>query len=273
LAPDLKREEWFFGTVPSDEIVSCFYYEHARSRDDICQLVRSWREKLANLDKAYDDANTDEMVMARCGRWDETFSSLETATNRFWSELAQLTDRTCSQLLINLAEFPDVPWQEIRPAKRAKWKHLLTFTRDRYPDGILGGLLPETNQNTLLDAILYNQMRTSRGELVPFSIDWGGGVEKVISDFKKWARKHYSELGLPRKKKPRDTYYESLRQLGVVRLKERLGSWNVVQRYTRKVLGYELYGDDHMLWRRARLAAIKRKRDMFPVMFPTSLTH
>lgn len=149
------------------------------------------------------------------------------------------------------------------------------FTRDRYPDGILGGLWPETNQNTL-NAIRYNQMRTSLGELVPFSIDWSGGIEKVISDFKKWARKHYSELDLPRKKKPRDTYYESLKQLGVMRLKDKLGSWDAVQNYTRRVLGSQfgkLYGEDHALWRRARLAAIKRRREMFPITFPTSLTH
>jgi hypothetical protein len=116
-------------------------------------------------------------------------------------------------------------------------------------------------------------MRTSRGELVPFSIDWRGGIGKVISEFKKWARKRYAELDLPRKKKPRDTYYKSLKQLGVMRLKDRLGSWDVVQQYTRDLLGKGLYGDDQMLWRRARLAAIERKRNMFPITFPTSLTH
>jgi hypothetical protein len=116
-------------------------------------------------------------------------------------------------------------------------------------------------------------MRTSRGELVPFSIDWRGGIGKVISEFKKWARKRYAELDLPRKKKPRDNYYEWLKQLGVMRLKDRLGSWDVVQQYTRDLLGKELYGDDQMLWRKARLAAIERKRNMFPITFPTSLTH
>jgi hypothetical protein len=137
---------------------------------------------------------------------------------------------------------------------------------------MLGGLWPETNQNTL-DAIRYGHMRTSRGELVPFSIDWRGGIEKVIRDFKKWARKHYAELNLPRKKEPRDTYYESLKQLGVMRLKDALGSWKGVQEYTKKALGYKLYGEDHALWRRARLAAIKRIREMFPITFPTSLAH
>src|SRR5262245_21797689 len=138
--------------------------------------------------------------------------------------------------LINIPEFPDVPWQKIRPTKRAKWKRLLTFVRDRYPDGMLGGLWPETNQNTL-DAIRCNHMRTSRGELVSFSVDWRGGIEKVINYFKKWSRKHYAELDLPRKKKPRDTYYESLRQLGVMRLKEAFEDWNAVQDHTHKVLG------------------------------------
>lgn len=249
----LEREEWFFGKVPEDEIVTCFYYEHARERNDICQLVCFWRRTLVDLSKAREDLR-------------------DNATEKFWRDLMQLTDSTCSQLLMNLPEFPNVPWQKIRPSKRAKWKRLLTYTRDRYPDGILGGLWAETNENTL-NAIRYDHMRTSLGELVPFSIDWRGGIEKVISDFEKWARKHYAELDLPRKKKPRDTFYESLKQLGVMRLKDRLGSWNVVQRYTHDVLGYKLYGDDHTLWRRARLAAIKRVREMFPITFPTSLTH
>jgi hypothetical protein len=266
----LEREEWFFGKIPEDEIVTCFYYEHARSRKDIRELVHWWREKLAALDQAHADTLGERL--SREWRWHEEFPSREDAIRTFWSELAQLTDWTCSQLLINFPEFPDVPWQKIRPSKRAEWKRLLTFTRDRYPDGILGGLWRETNQNTLY-AIRYNHMRTSLGELVPFSIDWSGGVEKVISAFKKWARKHYSELDLPRKKKPRDTYYESLKQLGVMRLKDKLGSWNVVQRYTHDVLGYKLYGDDHALWRKARLAAVKRMREMFPITFPTSLTH
>ena len=94
-------------------------------------------------------------------------------------------------------------------------------------------------------------MRISLRELVPFSIDWSGGIEKVISDFKKWARKHHSELDLPRKKKPRDTYHESLKQLGIMRLKDKLGSWDAVQNYTCGVLGSQfgkLYGEDHALW-------------------------
>ena len=260
----LEPEEWFFVKVPEDEIVSCFYYEYARERDDIRELVCFWRRNLADLSKAYDAVHTHEKRMAR-----------ERVTEKFWRELAQLTDSTCSQLLINLPEFPKTPWQKIRPFKRAKCKRLLTFTRDRYPDGILGGLWPETNQNAL-NAIHYDHMRTSLGELVPFSIDWRGGVEKVISEFETWARKHYAELDLPRKKKPRDTYYESLKQLGVMRLKDKHRSWDAVQNYTRKVLGSQfgkLYGENHTLWRRARLAAIKRIRDMFPITFPTSLTH
>jgi len=271
----LEREEWFFGQVPEDEILTCFYYEYARSRKDIRELVYIWREKLSDLEKAWDAANTWEARLERGGWWDETFADEKTAKERFWRDLAELTDSTCSQLLINLPEFPDVPWQKIGQSKRAKWKRLLTFTRDRHPDGILGGLWQQTNRNTV-NAILHNHMHTSLRELVPFSIDWRGGIEKVISDFKKWARKHYSELDLPRKKKPRDTYYESLKQLGVMRLKDKLGSWDAVQNYTRSVLGSQfgkLYGEDHTLWRRARLAAIKRIRDMFPITFPTSLTH
>jgi hypothetical protein len=258
----LEREEWFFGRVPEDEIVTCFYYEYARSRKDIRQLVYSWRKKLADLDKEY--ADTFDQRLAREWRWTAAYGCREDAIREFWSELAELTDWTCSQLLINFPEFPDVPWQKIRPSRRTKWKRLLTFYRDRYPDGLLGGLWRETNQNTLY-AIRHNHMRTSLGELVPFSIDWRGGIGKVISDFEKWARAHYSGLALPRKKKPRDTYYESLKQLGVMRLKDELRSWDTVQKHTHKALGYKLYEDDQALWRKARLAAIKRIRETFPI--------
>jgi len=50
-----------------------------------------------------------------------------------------------------------------------------------------------------------------------------------------------------------------------MRLKDALGNWNAVQKYTEKALGYKLYGDDHAVWRKARLAAIKRVREMFPI--------
>ena len=256
----LEREEWFFGKVPEDEIITCFYYEYARSRKDIRELVHSWREKLADLEKAYDVANAWKARIARGGWWDHTFKDVNTATNAFRSDLRQLTDSTCSQLLINLPEFPSTPWQKIRPTKRGEWKRLLTFYS--YLDSIRGGLRPESIDKVVI-AIRTRNMVTRFGEIGPFFIDWNGCIEKVISDFEKWARKHYSELN--RKKKPRDTYYESLKQLGVMRLKDSLGSWKPIQDYTRKVLGYKLYEDDHALWRKARLVAIKRISEMFPI--------
>jgi len=193
----LEREEWFFGKVPEDEMLTCFYYEYARSRKDIHELVYAWQEKLADLEKAYDAANTWEARLERGGWWDHTFTNVETATNAFWSDLAGLTDSTSSQLLINLTEFPDTPWQRIRPARKKQWKNLLKFYH--YLDSIRGGLWPETKRNTL-NAILYYRMRTSLGELVPFSINWNGGVEKVITDFEKWARKHYFHVEATEKK-------------------------------------------------------------------------
>ncbi len=259
----LEREEWFFGKVPEDEIVTCFYYEYARSREDIRQLVYSWREKLADLDKAFDAANTVEARIQRAGRWDETFANEKTAKEGFWRELAELTDWTCSQLLINFPEFPSKPWQKVRPSKRGKWKRLLSFYG--YLASIRGGLRRESIDKVVF-AIRSGNMVRRLGEIVPFFIDWNGGIGKVISDFEKWARKQYSELNLPRKKKPRDTYYESLKQLGVMRLKDELGSWDAIQDYTSKTIGCKLYGDDHALWRKARLAAIKRISEMFPII-------
>jgi hypothetical protein len=238
-----EPEEWFFKKVPKDEIVSCFYYEYARERNDICQVVRFWRRTLTDLNKAREDLR-------------------DNAMQKFWRELAQLTDSTCSQLLINLPEFPSRPWQKIRPSRKAKCKHLLSFYDDL--DRIRGGL-HEESWNNVRNAIESGYLVTKFGEIVPFLIDWRGGVQKVIIDFENWARKHYTELNLPRKKKPRDTYYECLKQLGVMRLKHELGTWSKAQRHSEKILGFHLYKDDENLWRRARLAAIKRIKTMFPI--------
>jgi hypothetical protein len=261
LAPSLEREEWFFGKVPKDEVITCFYYEYARSRDDICQLVRSWREKLANLDKAYDDANTDEMRMARCGRWDETFASKDKATHEFWGELAQLTDWTCAQLLLNLPQFPDAPWQRLPSWLKAKYKNFLPRFYGRL-ETIRGGLREES-WDRVVEAIRCGDFVTKFGEIVPFLIDFRGGVERVIDDFEVWARKRWHALKL--KKKPRETYREWLKQPGVMRLKDKIKTWPAILDYAWDELKYPLYGDDHALWKKARLAAFKRKNNLFPI--------
>ena len=72
-----EPEEWFFAKVPEDEIVSCFYYEYARERNDICQLFRYWRRTLVELRKAREELR-------------------DSASEKFWRELARLTDSTCS---------------------------------------------------------------------------------------------------------------------------------------------------------------------------------
>ena len=246
-----EPEEWFFDKVPDDEIVTCFYYEYSRERDDIRELVCFWRRNLADLGKAYDAAHTHERRIAR-----------ERVTRKFWSELAQLTDTTCSQLLINLPEFPSTPWQKIRPSRRAKWKKLLSFYN--HLDNIRGGLWQE-NWDIVRNAIESGDLVTKSGKIVPFLIDWRGGVQKVIIHFENWARKHYAGLDLPRKKKARDTYYEMLKQLGVMRLKRKLENWDDVQDHTLEVTRNNLYGDDPATWRKARLAAMKRIKTMFPI--------
>jgi hypothetical protein len=258
-----ELEEWLFETVPKDEIVTCFYYEYARERADIRELVHRWREQLADLGKAYDSANTSEARAARSGRWDETFAlGEEHVTHAFLSELAQLTDRTCAQLLINLPEFPTMPWQKIRSSQRAKWKKLLMFYE--YLESIRGGLRQEGWDN-VLSAIQTGDLVTKRGEIVPFIIDWDGGVQRVIDAFGVWAGKRWHEL--KRKKKSRDTYYESLKQLGVMRLKRSsLRTWEAVQEYVGRARGCTLYGRDHATWRKARLAASKRVKTMFPII-------
>jgi hypothetical protein len=81
-------------------------------------------------------------------------------------------------LLINLPEFPNAPWQKIRPSRRAKCKHLLCFYNDL--DRIRGGLREES-WNNVRNAIENGDLITKFGEIVPFLIDWRGGVQKVIT--------------------------------------------------------------------------------------------
>jgi hypothetical protein len=267
---EISRDEWDFSSarVPEDEIETCYYYEYARARADIRKLVAHWKELLKDRCGAYERANTTQARLERGGWIDETLATKESAIRAFWSELAQLTDWTCAQLLINLPEFPDTPWQSFRPSRRAKWKHLLTFYNEL--ERIRGGLREEP-WNMVRPRLRYdfdNYVSMKHGELVAFRIDWQhGGVEKVIKDFNVWARKRYAALRSGGKKKqPRASRYEHLKQLGVWRLKEELGSWEVVQEHTFNVLGDDLYGQDDTFWRKARLAAIRRSKEMFPIL-------
>lgn len=265
----LAREEWDFSKVPNPEIETCFYYEYARARDDIRNLVWRWREKFADLDATYDAANTLEARIFRCGRWDEIFATKRSATEAFWRELAVMTDSTCAQLLINLPEFPETPWQNLDPSHPASLKTFLKFYAEL--DGMRGGIR-EVPWDAVLGAIrgydFGNFVSRGDGELVAFRIDWSrGGVEKVINAFSKWARQRNATLKMgSKKKKPRESRYEHLKQLGAWRLKEKLGSWQAVREHTDKVFGCRLYGADDALWRKARLAAIKRTKEMFPIL-------
>jgi len=114
----LEREEWFFGKVPDDEVLTCYYYEYARSRPDIHAIVYLWRKRFK--------------------RWGQESKPSEKAIEAFRRDLMRLTDSTCSQLLVNLYEFPDTPWQRINASRRKQWKTLLNF----YPhlDSIRGGV-------------------------------------------------------------------------------------------------------------------------------------
>jgi len=263
----LARDEWDFSKVPKDEIDTCYYYEYARTRDDIRKFVEHWRGLLKNRCRAYERANTTQARVKRGGWPDETLATKESAINAFWNELSQLTDRTCAQLLINLPEFPSTPWQSFRPSRRAEWKHLLTFYDEL--DRIRGGLhvVPWESAIPQLRYDPDNFITRKDGELVAFRIDWKhGGVEKVIEDFKAWARKRNTALKLGgKKKKPRDSRYEHLKQLGAWRLKEHHGNWGAVHTHTRAAGASDIYADETQ-WRKARLAAMLRSEEMFPIL-------
>ena len=263
----IAQDEWDFSRVPHDEIETCFYYEYARARDDVRKLVLHWREQFKDLRRAYSLANTDEALKIRGWR-DETFANRESARKAFWGALAELTDCTCAQFLNNLPQFPETPWQKLAPLLPEGRKTFLKFYTEL--DGMRGGLREIPWESALWNLKYDFSSFVSRkdGELVALRIDWQhGGIEKVISDFSAWARKRNAALKAgEKKKKPRDSRYEHLKQLGVWRLKEKLGSWDVVKKHTCKVLGCKLYGDDDALWRKARLGAIQRTKEMFPIL-------
>lgn len=258
----LARDEWDFSKVPDREIETCFYYEYARARYERGMLVCRWREQLKNLERAYADANTRKAREERGGRWDETFASKESARKVYWGELAAVTDWTCAQLLLNIPAFPESSWQTLDPSLRKKWGELLTFYR--HLEGIIGGVRPCTFGRAWS---IHRGVESApqRSEVACFQIDWRGGVEKVIREFEKLARARYSQLDLPKKKKPRDLSREYLRQLGAMRLKNALRRWSAVTKYAKRVLGHSFYGEDHAAWSRAATAAKKRVDDMFPI--------
>jgi hypothetical protein len=259
----LAQQEWDFSKVSDREIETCFYYEYARARKDIGLLVCHWREQLKDLERAYAAANTREAREERPGhRWDETFASEESARNAFWRELAAVTDWTCAQLLVNIPDFPQSSWQTLGASLRKEWGEHLTYYR--HLEGIIGGV----SSCTFGRAWSVHNGITSlpqRSEIACFQIDWRGGVEKVIREFEIFARARYAKLTLPKKKKPRDSSREYLKQLGALRLRTALGSWEAAIRHSKGVLGIGFYGADRAVWSRAAAAAMKRIDGMFPI--------
>ena len=118
---------------------------------------------------------------------------------------------------------------------------------------------PKTPFNTLISNV-------PELEIIGAAIDWRCGVEKVITDFEAWARKHWKALKV--KKRSRPTYAEALKQLGVWRLHKELKSWPAVKAYmcTNRLPTYGEANnrDDISALRRAGINAGKRK--VFPIV-------
>jgi hypothetical protein len=249
----LAQEEWYFGKVPDREVETCFYYEYARSRDDIRQLVKLWRERFA-------DPNELEKWWYQNFRNDTYFSKDERAKLEHWRDLAELTDWTSAQMLLNVPDFPECSWQKLNHSFRDKFGTFLSYYS--HLEGIIGGVVPWPLERAISAHRGFESL-PKKTEIACFRIDWRGGVEKVIRDFEVLARASYAKLS--KRKKPRDSSRDYLKQLGVMRLKNAYTSWDAVIEHTKHVLGHSLYGGDHAVWSRAATAARKRVAEMFPI--------
>lgn len=280
----VAREEWDFTAVPDDEIEACYFYEHARERDDIKNVVKSWRKKLAVRRKEFDandalqarlekSATEDiPLLRAKFGAdslqeksaleyWqhlkDHLFSSEIRLFRDFGDKMDKLTDMECGNMLMKIEGFPATPWQKLKRA--GKRFRVLTTHSFRH---LKGGIREYPLYKAI--SIANGEERIHRTEeVVCLHIDWSGGIEKVLNAFELLARARYSKR--KHKKKPRETFREALKQLGVLRLKRELKKWADVQEHTNTILGCKLYGDDLAVWRKARLASMGRIKSMFPI--------
>ena len=254
---NIPRAEWDFRPVPADELETCLYYEYARDNKSIRNTVLRWRTM------------PEKMVPVIVHR-----AFVDTApmrTEGLWRKLKKLTDSTFAQLLINLPQFPETPWQEIPTKTRARCKRLTTFYKDL--DAIRSG----AKLASIKDAIHYSRTPTKNYDVITFITAPRGGVGKIIADITRAVRARYKEPKSKKKhskKKHRKSYREWLKQLGVKRLKDALQTWPAVNKHTLQANGHPLYGDNpakgragenEALWRRARLEAIDRTKTLFPI--------
>jgi hypothetical protein len=254
---NIPRSEWDFRPVPADELETCLHYEYARDNKSIRNTVLRWRTM------------PEKMVPAIVHR--AFVDTVPMRTEGLWRELKKLTDSTFAQLLINLPQFPETPWQEIPAKTRARCKRLITFYKDL--DAIRSG----ARLASIEDAIHYSSTPTKNHDVIMFIAAPRGGVEMIIEDITRAVRARYKNSKSKKKhskKKHRRSYREWLKQLGVKRLKDALKTWSAVRDYTQQTIGRALYGDNpakgragenEALWRRARLAAINRTKTLFPI--------
>jgi hypothetical protein len=216
------REEWDFRKVPPEELQACFYYEYARASDPITQTVTRWREQIGDLEKAHNAArtvnNTNPRGVAFCNALKELVPLI--------GELYYL--EAASYLLAHSC-FPKRPWQLLDKADRDGWEKALRFglVIEDEKGGIRRILLSERDLEWFYRASFVSGFAKPSRTYDAFEIDWGGGVEKVIRGFEQWARRRWTRL--ERKKKPRSTYPESLKQLGTMRLYAEFENWVDVQ--------------------------------------------
>jgi hypothetical protein len=219
----LKREEFFFGNVPSAKIESCFYYEYARINRSITDCVMRWRKKIG---KDLEGAKTASLKSSAR----DTFGA---AFRTALQELAPLVGRyyfvETAVFLLSRRCFPDTPWQLLARADKAAWEKALNLYRD-FEKGKGGVWHIELFRSNLEDFYRAQFGPIPEGAIVTyaaFQCDWRGGVEKVNADFKRWARKQWDQL--KHKKRPRALYHEWRKQLAVMRLHQKLRDWEQVQ--------------------------------------------
>jgi hypothetical protein len=253
------REEVDFRSVPATQLESCFYYEYARENQPIVECVTRWRKQFGPPEKAWESACS-WSANKRGPNGEKFCEALEelmllVGKHFFVETAAFLLRRNC---------FPTTPWQRLRPKDVRLWQHCLGLyvAIDRDAGGFRTIELNMMNLWPFYKA-RFNTWNRSEVEVLAAELDWRGGVEKIIREFSRWARAHTKNW---LKKKSRRTYQEALKQLGVLRLYDRLKNWPAVKKYMSSQ-GLPNYGridiDDTTALCRAGLAA--RKRKIFPI--------
>lgn len=228
----LPESEWNFGSVPSDELEACYYYEYARQFYGVSNTL----QKLRAASEA-------------CRSWQHGVRNVKPRPQLPKEhELGLLADYYAACILsarveidvrLDFRTFPIMTWQELRlkggpndwPAKHALWSAESNQQRRNYPADRLHietlAQLEPPSIRTLPAWIDYHGWFRRDQDLTNtdygfFAINWNFSLSEIEASFKKWLNAMGKQKGAKpnRRVNSRGGYRDKLNRLGALRMQK-----------------------------------------------------